>query len=172
MVLSGSQCILSPCLNCSLRKAGTPLCCSTMSMSCSLPLRGISRSSRPCLCCRTHAANFHSCRCSPPICRPARRNLIGATVPERTKAYVVFCHAELRITPFTRVSLFGQDEGVACWYQAKDQKRNRRKLHRHHFLRTDCSDPRSKVDKGDSVVWMTSQADVWGGTAAAFPPRR
>ena len=134
LVLSGSRCILSSCLCCSLRRAGKHLCCSTKSMRSRPPLGGTSRSSRPCLCCRTHAANFHSRRCSPPICRPARRNLIGATVAERTKAYVVFCHAELRITPFTRVSLSGQDEGVAGLYQAKDQERNRRKLHGHHFL--------------------------------------
>ena len=60
--------------------------------------------------------------------------LIAATFPKMTKAYVVFSHAELCITPFTRVSLSGQDEGVAGLYQAKDQERNRRKLHGHHFL--------------------------------------
>ena len=75
LVLSGSRCIQSPCPCCSLRRAGTRQCCSTRSRQCRPPPGGTSRSSRPCWCCRTRATSFHSRRCSPPVCRPARRNL-------------------------------------------------------------------------------------------------
>ena len=46
--------------------------------------------------------------------------ILFVAIPKRTEAYIVFCHAELCITPFTGVSLSGgQVEGVAGWYQAK-----------------------------------------------------
>ena len=90
------------------------------------------------------------------------------------KTYIVFCHAELCITPFTGLSLFGQVEAAAGRYQAKHQKRSqsRKKLHCFRYLVTDYSEPGDEVDKGDCQVWMTSRADVCEGTAAAFPPRR
>ena len=74
LVLSGSQ-YNSSCPSYISTRAGKRLCCSTMSRWCSLPRAGTSRSSRPCWCCRTRVTSFHSRRCSPPVCRPARRNL-------------------------------------------------------------------------------------------------
>ena len=172
LVLSGSQ-YNSSCPSYISTRAGKRLCCSTMSRWCSLPRASTSRSSRPCSCCRTRAASSHSCCHSPPFCTPGGGNLIGS-FSKIAKTYIVFCHAELCITPFTGLSLFGQVEAAAGRYQAKHQKRSqsRKELHFFRYLVTDYSEPGDEVDKGDCQVWMTSRADVCEGTAAAFPPRR